>query len=129
MILYLRIFFQFFYFKKFFFQMSQMNTVAALRHFIRPCFWLFFSKFFFQSFFFKGCMHRRLGDRIASPHFLARMPSFLGRAKPWPNFQGIMQNCIGISMSIPRHLGGQEVPENGFIFRRPWFTCVFWSPD
>ena len=42
---------------------------------------------------------------------------FLGRAKPWPNFLGIMQNCIGISMSLtPGPLGGQEVPENGFIF-------------
>ena len=39
---------------------------------------------------------------------------FLGRAKSWPNFPIIMQNCIGIS--IPRPLGGQEVPENGFIF-------------
>ena len=38
---------------------------------------------------------------------------FLGRAKPWPNFPGIMQNCIGISMSL---FPGQEVPENGFIF-------------
>ena len=25
---------------------------------------------------------------------------FLGRAKPWPNFPGIMQNCIGISMGL-----------------------------
>ena len=25
---------------------------------------------------------------------------FLGRAKPWPNFPGIMQNCIGISMIL-----------------------------
>ena len=30
---------------------------------------------------------------------------FLGWEKPWPNFPGIMQNCIGISMSIPRPLG------------------------
>ena len=37
LILYLRIFFQFF-FSIFFFQMSQMNMVAALRRFIRPCY-------------------------------------------------------------------------------------------
>ena len=36
-------------------------------------------------------MHRRLGDRIDSPIFLARMPSILGRAKPWPNFPGIKE--------------------------------------
>ena len=38
---------------------------------------------------------------------------FLARAMLWPNFPGIMQNCIGISMSL---FSGQEVPENGFIF-------------
>ena len=85
-----------FFFRFFFFQMSQMNTVAALRCFIRL---VFFQSFFYNS-FFKGSMHRRLGGRIDSPHFLARMPSILGRVKPWPNFQGIMQNCIVISMSL-----------------------------
>ena len=64
----------------------------------------FFQSFFFQSFFirifFKWSMHRRLGGRIDSPHILARMPSILVRAKPWLNFPGIMQNYIGISMSL-----------------------------
>ena len=41
---------------------------------------------------------------------------FLGRPKPWPNFPVITELYCDFNESIPRPLGGQEVPENGFIF-------------
>ena len=41
---------------------------------------------------------------------------FLGRAKPWPNFsRNYAELYWDFNESIPRHLGGQEIPENEFI--------------
>ena len=59
-------------------------------------------------------MHRRLGDHIDSPHFLARMPgSGEALAKFSRNYAELYWD---FNESIPRPVGGQEVPENGFIF-------------
>ena len=40
---------------------------------------------------------------------------FLGRAKPWPNFRNYAELYWDFNESIPRPLGGQEVPANVFI--------------
>ena len=61
-----------------------MNTVAALRRFVYKNIFLIYINITTMCF----CLCR-LNQAV-----------FLGQAKPWPNFPGIMQNCIGISMTL-----------------------------
>ena len=47
---------------------------------------------------------------------------FLGGAKPWSNFPGIMQNCIGISMSLfPGLQVARKYPKMG-LFSPPRYS-------
>ena len=54
---------------------------------------------------------------------------FLGRAKPWPNFPGIIQNCIGISMSLfPGLLVARKYPKMG-LFSPPRYSIFSGDHD
>ena len=78
MILYHIIFFQIFFFNFFFSNVPNEQGRSFETFHTSFC----FSKFFFIRIFLKGLCIEGLGDRIDSPHFLARVPSIC-----WPNIE------------------------------------------
>ena len=67
-------------------------------------------------------MHRRLGGRMDSPHFFGVHAKYPESGEALAKFsRNYAEFYWDFNESISRPLGGQEVPENVFVFIRTPF--------